>query len=366
MMRLKGLILLLIGAAISLPATGQEADGDHAAKLKASPNDSKLLTDYVNEHFGLIVQMINQEPDAAQQKIEEVRAFFESLEIEDEAVKRRLTQYTSVLDRFEQQVELTKVTLDELKTALEKTPTDLETIRKLGQKIRLQIGPIVRTEPETAEAKIKEVKEFLAKLRDMAKDDADVAKAIDGVERSWARMEQTIVAAKKLLALVGQDAAPLQVDAWVNGAPLTDVDLKGKVVLLDFWAVWCGPCIATFPHLREWQEKYADKGLVIIGLTRYYNYTWNDEAGRASRSQEKVTEEAEHDMLRKFAEHHNLHHRFGLQKENTLSEYYGVTGIPHVVVIDQSGKIRLIRVGSGEANAKAVSDLLRELLEDKA
>ncbi len=280
--------------------------------------------------------------------------------------KTLLARYSSFLKSFEGQIELAKVSLDDLKAALEKEPTDVDGIQKLGRKIAQELGPIVRSEPETAEAKIKATKEFLATLREKVKDNEEVGKAIDRVEQSWLRMEQTIVAAKKLLALIGQDAAPLQVETWVNGTPLTDADLKGKVVLLDFWAVWCGPCIATFPHLREWHEKYSDKGLEIIGLTRYYNYTWNEESGRASRSQEKVTEEAEHEMLGKFAEHHNLHHRFGLQKESTLSEFYGVTGIPHVVVIDQDGKIRLIRVGSGDANAKAVDDLLKELLEEEA
>ena len=97
------------------------------------------------------------------------------------------------------------------------------------------------------------------------------------------RLGSSIERAKRLAALVGKDATPLEAEAWVNGTPLADADLKGKVVLLDFWAVWCGPCIATFPHLREWQEKYADKGLVIVGLTDYYNFTWDEAAGRPTR-----------------------------------------------------------------------------------
>ncbi len=58
--------------------------------------------------------------------------------------------------------------------------------------------------------------------------------------------------------------------------------------------------------------------------------------------------------------------RFALQKGTSLSDFYGVTVIPQVVVIDQRGKIRLIRVGSEEANAKAIDDMLKTLLEDGA
>jgi peroxiredoxin len=68
-------------------------------------------------------------------------------------------------------------------------------------------------------------------------------------------------------------------------------------------------------------------------------------------------------MLVHFAESYDLKHRFALESNRSLSEYYGVTGIPHVVVIDREGKIRLMKVGSGEANAKEIGDLLADLLK---
>ena len=107
---------------------------------------------------------------------------------------------------------------------------------------------------------------------------------------------------------------------------------------------------------------------MILGLTSYYGFEWDEAAGRAQpgKGPEKVKPEAEQEMLKKFAEHHKLKHRFGVQtKESKMSEYYAVTGIPHVVLIDRAGKVRLVKVGSGPANAKAISDMLEKVIAEK-
>jgi hypothetical protein len=70
-------------------------------------------------------------------------------------------------------------------------------------------------------------------------------------------------------------------------------------------------------------------------------------------------------MLAKFAEHHELKHRFAVATDNTLSEYYGVSGIPHMVVIDRQGIVRLMRVGTSEENTKAIDEMLARLIEEK-
>ena len=82
------------------------------------------------------------------------------------------------------------------------------------------------------------------------------------------------------------------IEAWINSEPLTVKELRGKVVLVDFWTYTCVNCIRTIPYLREWNEKYADDGLVIIGVhspefefekdysnvlqaTKYHGVTWS-------------------------------------------------------------------------------------------
>ena len=64
----------------------------------------------------------------------------------------------------------------------------------------------------------------------------------------------------------------------------------------------------------------------------------------------------------KYAEGKGLHHRIAFQKDRAMSDYYAVTGIPHIVVIGREGKIRLIRIGSGEKNAQDIGAMIAELI----
>lgn len=56
------------------------------------------------------------------------------------------------------------------------------------------------------------------------------------------------------------------IEKWINTEPLSKADLKGKVVLVDFWTYTCINCIRTVPHLIDWHNKYKDQGLVIVGI----------------------------------------------------------------------------------------------------
>ena len=99
---------------------------------------------------------------------------------------------------------------------------------------------------------------------------------------------------KPVSSLVGKPAPEWDIDAWVNADSTTQESLKGKVVLIDFWAMWCGPCIATFPHLREWREEFGEQGFEIVGVTQYYNFEWDPEnkrgiAGPRRRSRARRT-----------------------------------------------------------------------------
>lgn len=238
------------------------------------------------------------------------------------------------------------------------------------------IGGMARKQPYLAETLLANLKEFVESIES---EESLIKSRLASINRAIPSFARSIATGKLHADLIGKQAVALDAEAWVNGGPLADADLEGKVVLLDFWAVWCGPCIATFPHLREWKEKYEDKGLVIIGVTRYYNYDWDEEANRPKKVVVKADDENKDDddaapeftpedeqaAMVKFAEHHELTHRFMITpKESTFQKEYGVSGIPQAVLIDREGKIRLIRVGSGSANAEEIDTLLVELIGD--
>ena len=65
-----------------------------------------------------------------------------------------------------------------------------------------------------------------------------------------------------------QGVAPefVGINNWLNSAPLSMQDLRGKVVLVDFWTYACGNCVNTLPYVKQWYDKYKDQGLVVVGV----------------------------------------------------------------------------------------------------
>jgi thiol-disulfide isomerase/thioredoxin len=170
-------------------------------------------------------------------------------------------------------------------------------------------------------------------------------------------------------ALIGEPAPNLTGHFSYNGETKSLADLKGKVVLLDFWAVWCGPCIKTFPHLRDWSKEFKKEGLEVLGVTTYFKqFDFDKEKGRLSKAEQPLTEKEENAMLQQFTQHHKLDYRIMAVSQDDwqkASRDYGVRGIPTAVLIDRQGKVRMIRVGSGEENARALESEIKRLIAEK-
>ncbi|MCA9071111.1 MAG: TlpA family protein disulfide reductase, partial [Planctomycetaceae bacterium] len=361
--------LMLVGLVTLAPAQDTEKAQDTVKKAEATPlqqavlddpDDADALRKYAIAEINALRTLLQSDPDAAEKRLNQFAEFTKALDPKDANTKRLLGSVNNVVKSYEQQITLARLSLDDLKKQLDENPDDTKAVGNYAGKLAMMMSPIVRSEPEKAEQLMKQGQKFLNGLKDKAKEDA-TKRAIQSALTSIGRYERTIEGAMKLAKLIGTQASKLEVEAWVNGKPLTDEDLKGKVVLLDFWAVWCGPCVATFPHLRDWDKKYDD--LVIIGVTNYHQYIWDEKAERAKRSKD-VSEEAEQDMLVQFAKHHKLTHRFALESDRKLTNHYGASAIPEAVLIDRQGKVRLIKVGSGEANATAIEEMIEKLIEE--
>jgi thiol-disulfide isomerase/thioredoxin len=159
------------------------------------------------------------------------------------------------------------------------------------------------------------------------------------------------------LEIIGKPAPEWNIDKWVNGDDQRLSELRGRVVLIDFWATWCGPCIAAFPYLKELQNKFKNRGLVIVGLTKYYGQYKN----MRNLGKEEEVKKIEED----FVKEHALTWPLGIAEGDKLFQDYGVTGLPTVFVIDKKGVVRLKIIGHNEDNKSKLENMISLLLEEK-
>jgi len=109
----------------------------------------------------------------------------------------------------------------------------------------------------------------------------------------------------------------------LDGKPVSLAEAKGKIVLLNFWATWCGPCRAEIPDLVDLQKRYRDK-LEIIAL---------------------VTEEDDSDQVRRFVQHSGINYRVAMAPDNVVRDYGGIAALPTSFVIDAQGRVVQKHIG---------------------
>jgi thiol-disulfide isomerase/thioredoxin len=140
------------------------------------------------------------------------------------------------------------------------------------------------------------------------------------------------------------DTSQLQPEpAWslvnLEGKPVSSESLKGKVVIVDFWATWCGPCRAAIPHLMELHKTYKSKGFEVVGVSV-------DQQGPA--------------VVQSFVTEHQIPYTIAMGNAKIVSDFGGIRGIPTAFIISQDGKIyrKIVGLVPREEYEKDVKALL--------
>ncbi len=124
-----------------------------------------------------------------------------------------------------------------------------------------------------------------------------------------------------------------------QGEALNLDDMNGRVVLLDFWATWCGPCKETLPEVARLAKRYKDDPMVVII---------------------SVSQDADKSAWENFIAKNNMTWPQYRDKGNALSSAYGVTAIPHFFTIDTNGVLKTEQVGSNSNVSVVVDDLVKK------
>jgi peroxiredoxin len=124
----------------------------------------------------------------------------------------------------------------------------------------------------------------------------------------------------------------------LNDRQVSLADYRGKVVLLNFWATWCAPCLTEMPRFVAWQQEYGRRGLQVIGISM----------------------DDEEQPVRILSQKYRLNYPVIMGDEKIGEKYGGILGLPVTFLIDRSGKIRFKH--EGDIDIKTIESEMRDLL----
>jgi peroxiredoxin len=141
-------------------------------------------------------------------------------------------------------------------------------------------------------------------------------------------------------ALVGKPAPEFELEK-LDGEMFRLAASRGKIVVLEFWASWCGPCVVSLPQVDQVSRDYADRGVKFVAINM------------------EESKEAAAGML----ERHKLQLPVALDRDGAVAAKYRVTVIPQTVVIDPEGKVARHFIGGGPRLGEELAEALRAILD---
>lgn len=174
----------------------------------------------------------------------------------------------------------------------------------------------------------------------------------ESLETALAQIET----AQAQTGMVDKPAPELHIVKWIKEPTTTLGALKGRVIVLEFWAAWCPDCRDLIPSVRDWHMRYAKDGLKVLTVTRYYGFN-----GRDSSSAPPAEEESFH---LKFKQGRTLPYGTGMDDGQKSFDTYHVRSIPTVAIIDRNNKVRLVFTWND--NPALAEYMIKKLLAEPA